>query len=125
MPFLRLLLIGQQEFYLPMWQVDAFMGTQTDLRVSSFIDSFNFYLLGVYYVPSTEQCTVSQQDVKKIQTLPAQISEQCETDTNHLLQPHQRRVKYKLRKYPGGKKEIPSFEKTTEWTQPGGLKTPS
>lgn len=66
---------------------------------------------------------MSQQDVKRTQTLPAQISEHCETDTNHLLQSHQRREKYKLRKYPGGKKEIQSFEKTSELTQPGGLKT--
>lgn len=42
-----LLFIGQQQFYLLGWQVEVFMGTLADLRVSSFIYSFNFYLLGV------------------------------------------------------------------------------
>lgn len=62
--------------------------------------------------------TVSQQE-----TLTAQISEHCETDTNHFLQCHQRRENYKLRKYPGGRKALQFFEKTNELTQPEGLKS--
>lgn len=46
------------------------------LRVSSFIHSFNFNLLGIYYVPSTEKCTMSQQDMKKhILCLPGSLSD--------------------------------------------------
>lgn len=67
--------------------------------------------------------TVNQQDVRKTQTLPAQIPEHCETDTNHLLQCHQRRENYTLRKYPGGGKKIQFFERTNELNQPGGLKS--